>query len=164
MKIFQALLLGAVFTLFASLNPARGAIDVMENGGAGDGLGDIWQLMNGAGAFDPNADPDGDGATNANEAGAGTDPKSPEDQVRVRMIEIVNGNTVLTWPSVIGKRYRIQTTQNLAGTWTDASGFMDGTDADITGSLPAVPRTFYRIAVYDKDTDGDGVTDWEELK
>ncbi len=64
------------FWILASL-PARAIIDTNNNG-----LSDPWEKAYNQGflfpnTFDPQADPDHDGWTNAQEAGAGTDPFSP---------------------------------------------------------------------------------------
>ena len=165
MNTLRAFFFGAAFALLSLLLPtAQAALDVMENGGAGDGLGDIWQMKHKIPAGAGNLDSDGDGATNANEAGAGTDPHTPSDMVKVTSMTLSGGNVVLTWPSVLGKRYRIQQTTTLtnASSWTAVTAYVNGTGADLTDTTPAVAGAFFRVAVYDMDTDGDGLTDWEE--
>lgn len=164
MKTFRAYFLGAAAAVLASLVPAHSALDVMENGGAGDGLGDVWQLKFGTGTAAGALDSDGDGASNATEAGAGTNPNAPGDLVKVKSITINGGNVELKWPSVLGKRYRIQKSTDISNpnAWSDVTAYLNGTDAELTDSTPATPGTVYRVAVYDMDTDGDGVNDWEE--
>ena len=146
--------------------PLRAVVDIQENGGAGDGIGDIWQLKYNAAGLAPTADTDGDGRTNAEEAGAGTDPLSPSDIIEVRNMELVGSDLTLHWPSQLGKRYKVQTTTDLtnANSWSETNAdFIQGTGADLSVTLTAgATGTFYRVAVYDKDSDGDGVSDWEE--
>ncbi len=153
-----------VALLLVPAPPARAVLDTMENGGLGDGLGDIWQLKNKIPAGAGNLDSDGDGASNANEAGAGTDPHAPSDMVKVTSMQINGGNVTLTWPSILGKRYRIQQTTTLTNpnSWTAVTPFLNGTGAEVSDSTPMAAGAFFRVAVYDMDTDGDGLTDWEE--
>src|SRR5688572_9783996 len=75
MKTTWANRLGALsaLLLFSLTSSSHGALDILENSGAGDGLGDIWQFKWEATELSPTVDSDGDGRTNAEEAGAGTD-------------------------------------------------------------------------------------------
>ena len=67
-----------------------------------------------------NADPDGDGMSNAQEYQAGTNPTDPNSRLRVTAI---NGNTLgstatLTWTSVPSRLYQVQERLDLtAGAW-----------------------------------------------
>ena len=56
-----------------------------------------------------------------------------------------NGNAVITWPSVIGRLYKVQESTNMT-TWTDSTGnvFSSSTTGSFTDVLPAA-GTFYRI-------------------
>src|ERR1017187_1480707 len=67
-----------------------------------------------------NADPDGDGLSNAQEYQAGTNPTDPNSRLRVTAI---NGNTIgstatLTWTSVPSRLYQVEERLDLtAGAW-----------------------------------------------
>jgi uncharacterized protein (DUF1800 family) len=164
-----SLLLACLLLIFGQARLlVYGALDVSENGGAGDGLADVWQMKFGASGMAASADTDGDGRTNAQEAGAGTDPRSPSDTVRISGMQVSGSEMTLRWPSVAGKRYKVQSTTTLSnpGSWADATpSFLEGSGAELSHTLSRGPTgTFYRVTVYDKDTDGDGVSDWEELQ
>ena len=49
-----------------------------------------------------------------------------------------NGNAVITWPSVIGRLYKVQESTNMT-TWTDSTGnlFAATTTGSFTDVLPA---------------------------
>ncbi|RYD69476.1 MAG: hypothetical protein EOP84_28405, partial [Verrucomicrobiaceae bacterium] len=131
-----------------------------------DGLSDIWALYHAAEAQAPNADPDGDGLTNAQEAAAGTDPQSPTSIIRVSSMALNAGGLRLTFPTLAGKRYQVQSAASLVDpTWGNVGPAVAGTDGEITttSSAAGVTQKFYRVLVQDVDSDGDGVNDWEEL-
>ena len=159
----RALCLGAVaaLTLGYLAAPSWAAIDLDH-----DGVGDVWRLQYGA-TGPATADTDGDGFSNAQEAGAGTNPNSSVDAIAVSDMTLNGTSLTLNWPSVVGKRYKIQSTTTIANaaSWADLSpSFLDGTGAEMSDTVTiSGTGTFYRIAVFDKDTDGDGVSDWEEI-
>jgi autotransporter-associated beta strand protein len=99
-----------------------------------------------------NADPDGDGMTNAQEYAAGTDPNSSASVLKINQLQISGGDFVLSFPTVVGKTYRVERSDTLAtGSWTtlqdniagttDNGGIVQITD---TGGA-AQSRRFYRI-------------------
>src|SRR5689334_9635705 len=116
MKTTWASRLGALLALLliSLTSTGHGALDILENGGAGDGLSDIWQFKWDAEDLAPSVDTDGDGRTNAEEAGAGTDPRSPSDIIEVRNLELNGDQLTLHWASVVGKRYKVQSTTTLS--------------------------------------------------
>lgn len=101
---------------------AAGTGDLLTDGGS-NGMPDSWEVryfgstnaVQGA----PNADPDGDGFSNADEYRAGTDPGNAGSVLAVGTGAIpTNGITTLSWSSVPGKIYSVQAATNLVQPWT----------------------------------------------
>lgn len=96
------------------------AMFTVNTGGAlldsdNDGLLDAWEMqwfnslaMSGA------EDADGDGLSNAAEYLAGTDPTNRQSTLK-GSIRVTNGEIVLSWLTVPGKRYRLHEIQELVG-------------------------------------------------
>jgi len=145
------------------LTQAKGDLDLDSNG-----LGDVWEAKFQPAAFVLAQDVDGDGRTNREEFEAGTDPLRADDVFAVRDITALGGNLVLKWSSQAGKRYQIQSTENpgIPGSWQTLAGQHVGNDGDLTVSTPRPTsgKAFFRVIVADIDSDGDGLTDWEELQ
>jgi uncharacterized protein (DUF1800 family) len=133
-----------------------------------DGLGDVWEAKFQPAGLLPDRDDDGDGRSNREESEAGTDPLRADDLFAIREIAAEAGSLRLKWPAQPGKRYQIQTTgtPGIPGSWQNLPGLLPG---DAAGLEQVVPRpasasAFFRIAVADIDSDGDGLDDWEELQ
>ena len=131
----------------------------------GDGISDVWAVMYpSAGA--PTADPDGDGQTNFAEAQAGTDPTNPASRFVATTALDAAGNLIVRWPGVAGKHYFIETSTDLHS-WASLSGEYIGTGATLSAIVrpagaPTGARTFWRVVVFDVDSDGSGLNDWEK--
>jgi hypothetical protein len=84
-----------------------------------DGLPDSWETLYGlstnsaAGNNGANGDPDGDGMTNVQEFGAGTDPTNRASVFRITRIDRETNGVRVAWTTVGSKRYQVQST--LAG-------------------------------------------------
>ena len=148
----------------AAVPPVRASLDVSP----ADGIPDIWALRYGAGALSPTADTDGDGQKNSAEAAAGTNPTQPGSVIRITSVTADAGGVHLTFPTEQGKRYQLQTATALVNpTWVDLGTPLapDGSGS-LTATNNAVGATslFYRVKVQDTDSDGDGVSDWEEMQ
>ena len=88
----------------------------------GDGMGDAWETANGLnpGLNDSAADLDGDGQSNISEWLSGTGPNNVASRFAVSTTQISGSNVVLTWASVIGRRYRVFSNTGLSsGTWVE---------------------------------------------
>ncbi len=101
---------------------------------------------------DANTDSDGDGVSNVNEFRAGTNPTDATSRLAVTRIRRQGNDVVISFPSVVDKRYRLQASASLTSpAWTDlailpalgSSGPRDATD--LNGA--SLAERFYRIAV-----------------
>ena len=79
----------------------------------GDGMGDVWQLFYGATGLSADADEDGDGYTNGKESVAGTDPFDIDSTFGFTEFTAGDGGRLLTWSSVAGKKYFLQSSGDL---------------------------------------------------
>jgi hypothetical protein len=151
----------------------------------GDGMSDVWEALHGfpitSGTVPanhaPGADPDQDGWSNLEESEAGTDPNNadaPGGMLRPTMLRHPDFESVVivSWPSLAGKSYTLLTSPDLnSGTWSAVDVPMMGTGEVIEvgmetlhsdGSRPE--KLFWRVTVTDVDSDGDLVSDWDELQ
>ncbi len=130
-----------------------------------NGLPDAWEARFQAAGISPNADSDGDGASNATEAAWGTDPFDSNSRIGLSMQRAGN-DAMLAWTRSPLKRQRIYRSSNLA-TWqslslpTTASGEND--TARVTNQFATASSAFFSVETIDRDSDGDGVSDWDEL-
>lgn len=115
-----------------------------------------WRLQSfgsaaNAGRSADSADPDGDGWTNAQEFLSGTDPNSSQSALAVNKMEVNGSDVVVRFPTVSGKTYRLECSNDLApGSWSTVQDNISGTGGDVlvTDSGAATQsRRFYRIVV-----------------
>ncbi|MEO5916906.1 MAG: DUF1800 family protein [Luteolibacter sp.] len=112
-------------------------------------------------------DADGDGVKNSAEFLAGTNPfkKLPADP-NFRPPS-VNGNPSslsLTFPTVPGKLYGVESNDSLLGAWT--RGSLSSVTGDGTNKTLVVPKSagkFFHLSVTDQATQGDMVSDWAKI-
>ncbi len=182
--LFLAALL---FTLVTP--PASGIVDTNNNGMSD--LWELQfndQELFLPGTFLPQDDPDGDGWNNGKEAAAGTnpfEPNPPDGYVRPAITystdvwldlnsdgtpEFYPAVATIGWPVLPGKLYTLQVSPDLgAGNWL----LVDQAPADaIAERICHIPLTqadgpppdklFWRVAISDTDTDGDGLSNCEE--
>src|SRR4029077_9600001 len=156
----------ALFLARANSSQAQ-MVDVLNH----NGMSDIWELSytNSLGGLPANSDPDGDGVPNVLEGLAGTDPFDPNSAPRISVSSKAGTNFYVTVPCALGKQYQLQSTQpDGTGAWSNwvaEASVIARTGTVVTLTAPAqVAARFFRIAVSDVDTDGDGVNDWEEYQ
>ena len=137
---------------------------------SGNAMSPVWESLYGAQGVDPNADPDGDGLSNQQEAVAGTDPFNASSVPRMSMFVITNKSAQVRIMGALGKRYELQGSEVICGsgtsnTWFTEASLVARTNPMVTLSAPAIlPMKFFRVRISDVDTDGDGLTDWEEYQ
>jgi Tol biopolymer transport system component len=120
----------------------------------GDGLDDEWEMTYfNTLARDGTEDMDGDGASDAAEYRAGTNPANNVSFLRVlRLTTVAQGEptqraTVLLWSSIPGRSYRVQTKSAVEDAWAElndtviATSYSAQTIHTVTDSLPR----YYRV-------------------
>jgi hypothetical protein len=126
--------------------------DAIQQGTLGtNGLPTAWSLQNfGTTAVDPNADPDGDGSSNAQEYLAGTDPNSASSNLQITSFSFAPGGTTtsVTWNSVPNRYYYLQKELTLSLSWVDSGLGLIGSGGTTTGvgySDTNAPSRFFRV-------------------
>ncbi|MGC4016336.1 MAG: DUF1800 family protein [Luteolibacter sp.] len=130
----------------------------------GNGLDDVWEARYAVSGLDPAVDTDGDGQSNLAESLAGTDPLDPTSCFNASL-QLLPGQVKVVLPAQRGKQYQLTTSSTLSGGWSPVGSPMvaTGSTVEFTVSL-AAGRGFFRAAVVDVDTDGDGLNDWSEMQ
>jgi len=124
----------------------------------GDGMDDDWEMAyfdtlsrDGSGDFD------GDGLSDLQEFGAGTDPVDGASFLRVLRLSTAAGQpaagtrtTLLLWSAVPGRTYRVQFKENLDTAWIDLAGDLvasSTTASQIHVAAEGAESGFYRVMV-----------------
>jgi hypothetical protein len=164
LKFFPRALLVASMVVTAAPAPAQ-MVDVN-----GNGMSDIWEdIYGGVGTLQPNADADGDGASNRAESIAGTNPFDPTSYPKISGVTNSGTNVMVSFPCALGKMYQLQSASALLRSnltvWTNESSVVvrTGSVASLTASMNQSTK-YFRIMISDVDSDGDGVNDWEEYQ
>ncbi len=178
----RSLVLASGFWLLASL-PAPGIVDFNSNG-----MSDLWELsVNGfallPASVNPQDDPDSDGWTNSQEAAAGTNPFDPNPPGGYLRPEIGYTRTIvidpdfpdgdpmvvecaeITWPTLAGKRYALFSSDDLTlQSWLPMDSPFTGNGSVVTYHFPIgdSPKSCYKVAIGDTETNYDGLTEYEE--
>lgn len=127
----------------------------------GNGLSDVWEMIYAASALAPGVDTDGDGYANLAESHAGTNPFDAGSTPRLKLGFPFPSTAQLTWDSFPGKRYTLQSQASLTGAWSNEVPLV-ATGALSQTNFAAAAARFFRLSIDDVDSDGDGVTDYEE--
>jgi hypothetical protein len=125
-----------------------------------DGMPNWWEDLYGLNknsAADAALDTDADGASNLNEFRAGTNPTNAASVFRVSLAQQGINNVRITWTTVGGKSYRVQTNvvQNGGGISTNFADFStlvtvpgsgeSTTNIVLVGAVTNTPTGYYRI-------------------
>ncbi len=127
-----------------------------------NGVSDMYERLY---SIDPSMldlDLDGDGLTCRQEAEFGTDPRNAAS-LPCAVVASATGGLELHWDSVVGIRYQIQSSVDLTG-WVAVGDVLTGAGTEMAVPCPiAEARRFFRIAAQPSpDSDGDGLTAFEE--
>jgi hypothetical protein len=98
------------------------------------------------------ADPDGDGLTNAQEFGAGTNPLDVASALRISQVQPSGAHMIVSFPSALGKIYRVDRSDAMsANSWVAVQDNIPGTGGTVQitdTNTAAQARRFYRVVVY----------------
>ena len=130
--------------------------------GDGNRQSDVWEMLYQAQGLPPDDDADGDGWTNESESVAGTNPLDSSMFPKLT-IAIESELSVLSWFGLPGKRYMVYQSADLSGFQSPNEVIIGRSDVIQLSISGETGNRFYRLHTFDADSDGDGVTDWEEL-
>lgn len=151
---------------FLYLGTASAITDLNNNGAS-----DVWELIYDAEDLVVDAtaraeDEDNDGFSNLTEASAGTDPFDIRSRPMAEMVSKSKDSVELSHSSEIGMNYQVFSSSDLGlgAAWL-ASGdpkLASGTTSFRTLKNQFDSKYFYKVVNSDEDSDGDGITNWEE--
>lgn len=131
-----------------------GAVETLPFDLDEDGMPNEWETAHGLDPQNPADaawDPDHDGASNADEFVAGTDPRASDSVVRIQGLQSQGSQVEVTLLTSADRRYSLQFRERLeAGEWQDVPG---SADLPGTGGLMALrdanarAAAFYRVRV-----------------
>ncbi|MBN9688720.1 MAG: DUF11 domain-containing protein [Verrucomicrobia bacterium] len=119
----------------------------------GDGLGDIWELLNQLNpnvAADAMEDPDQDGMSTYDEFVAGTDHLRADSVLKLREVVLRDGGLQLRFEGALGRRYQLEGAARLGAPWEPVGAPVsgDGTTIELLVPIPAGADTLiYRVGV-----------------
>lgn len=113
-----------------------------------NGVGGPMSTQSNFTVLSPSGDQDGDGMTNAQEDAAGTNPLDANSIFRVTGVSRPDANHVsVTWSSVIGKQYLVQSAGSPGGSYVDVSGSLISANTTSTSETLSSSMTgpYYRV-------------------
>ncbi len=152
-------LLPSILPTFAN-GAASSGTDFNQNG-----FPDAWEARFKTQGITRGADSDGDGATNATEAAWGTDPFDSNSRIGITVQRDTN-DAVLAWTKSPWKRQRVYRSSNLnSWQWLSLPFSTSGANytARVAGQFTTATSAFFSVETKDRDSDGDGVSDWDEV-
>ena len=134
--------------------PVPSLLTVTPADADGDGLPDSWEAhyAGGPAGLEPDADSDGDGASNLEESLAGTAPDDPASVFAMtRLVRTPDGRIAIHWKSAAGRRYAVaRATSPGAPFVTQAASITAEAPLNIWRDTPGdEPACFYRVRLAD---------------
>jgi beta-glucanase (GH16 family) len=119
-----------------------------------NGIPDDWEREHFGGSLveDVTLDHDGDGQSTEMEWLAGTDPRDAASRFKLHVLAASPGGVHFTWPAIPGRRYTVESSQDLAAqTWQEVASQVSVDGGPSTLHFQQVPpagaRRFYRLRI-----------------
>lgn len=132
-------------------SPLISTVTIIDGDADNDGMPDDYETSVGLNPAvnDAALDLDHDGISNFNEYILGTRPNSGTSQYLVTAAN-AGGNVGITFPTLLGRTYKVERSDTLAPPWTTVQQNIPGTGSNQTTTdtgAAAQPRRFYRVTV-----------------